>query len=198
MQKVETHVPKPADEQTTLHLFEHAEQVIDSMNPRVVQTVVHHDEKLKQRLFHLINQLERMKLQLAKFNDRQVVIGDIANSDFVKEDLFNLKKVEDYKKSLMSKTNELESQYKHYQNYIEELKFKIFERRVKIRDLARDVYPILDEQAKQEHKEPEIVFLTQQQQSVNEIAHISNSMPKIAIRNSKIKPDKNVLLEFKL
>ncbi|CAD8100106.1 unnamed protein product [Paramecium primaurelia] len=118
---------------------------VDQVDQKTVIAIEREEERVNQRYFHLMNQLERLMFQIQKLEEKKQQQKDLDNHPAVKEMVYELHKLQKYQKALQDYHGKMVEQIKLNNLTIQQLKQTVYQKRVEIRDIVRDSFRIQDE-----------------------------------------------------
>ncbi|CAD8188218.1 unnamed protein product [Paramecium octaurelia] len=147
---------------------------VEQVNPKTAIAIEKEEERLNQRYFHLMNQLERLKFQIVKLEEKKKSQEDLENHPSVKEVVGELHKISKYEKALSENHSKMVDEIKLNKMTINQLKQTVYQKRIEIRDIVRDSFRIQEEmiRIKQEKRTVSIdrnsvdMFLTMPETSI--------------------------------
>ncbi|CAK65778.1 unnamed protein product (macronuclear) [Paramecium tetraurelia] len=134
------------------HQHGEVQSYIEQVNDKTMIAIQMEEQRLNQRYFHLLNQLEKTKLQIIKLeeklrqqNEQQLLyirLFSLENHPQIKQIISELSKIDQYRLSLINKTQQLTQELQLNQFSIKELKEQVINKRLQIRDWVRDCWSI--------------------------------------------------------
>ncbi|CAK69573.1 unnamed protein product (macronuclear) [Paramecium tetraurelia] len=121
---------------------------VEQVNPKTGIAIEKEEERLNQRYFHLMNQLERLKFQIIKLEEKKKSQEDLENHPSVKEVVGELHKISKYEKALSENHSKMVDEIKLNKMTINQLKQTVYQKRIEIRDIVRDSFRIQEEMIK--------------------------------------------------
>ncbi|CAD8165678.1 unnamed protein product [Paramecium pentaurelia] len=124
------------------HQHGEVQNYIEQVNDKTLIAIQMEEQRLNQRYFHLLNQLEKTKLQIIKLEEKLRQQNDLENHPQIKQIISELSKVDQYRLALIKKTQQLTQELQLNQFTIKELKEQVQNKRLQIRDCVRDCWQI--------------------------------------------------------
>ncbi|CAK65393.1 unnamed protein product (macronuclear) [Paramecium tetraurelia] len=121
---------------------------VEQVNPKTAIAIEKEEERLNQRYFHLMNQLERLKYQILKLEEKKKSQEDLENHPSVKEVVGELHKISTYEKALSENHSKMVDEIKLNKMTINQLKQTVYQKRIEIRDVVRDSFRIQEDMIK--------------------------------------------------
>ncbi|CAD8108988.1 unnamed protein product [Paramecium sonneborni] len=121
---------------------------VDQVDQRTVIAIEREEERVNQRYFHLMNQLERLMFQIQKLEEKKQQQKDLDNHPAVKEMVYELHKLQKYEKALQENHTKMVEQIKLNNLTIQQLKQTVYQKRIEIRDIVRDSFRLQEEMIK--------------------------------------------------
>ncbi|CAD8064052.1 unnamed protein product [Paramecium sonneborni] len=142
--KIFSDFDKKRNDAMDIVLNQHGEvqNYIDQVNDKTLIAIQMEEQRLNQRYFHLLNQLEKTKLQIIKLEEKLRQQNDLDNHPQIKQIISELSKVDQYRLALIKKTQQLTQDLQLNQFTIKELKEQVQNKRLQIRDCVRDCWQI--------------------------------------------------------
>ncbi|CAD8142423.1 unnamed protein product [Paramecium pentaurelia] len=124
------------------HQHGEVQDYIEQVNDKTLIAIQMEEQRLNQRYFHLLNQLEKTKQQIIKLEEKLRQQNDLENHPQIKQIISELSKVDQYRLALIKKTTQLTQELQLNQFTIKELKEQVQNKRLQIRDSVRDCWQI--------------------------------------------------------